>query len=120
MAKIRLIILLGLILRLATATAQTADFRKLSGLARQAALEEAAFTRGGSYGRTITAFVKTDNDNILARYGCRRHSRWGDIIIASIPLNQLAALSREPSIRRIEARMRPPQTILPIRGMVSL
>ena len=106
MAKIRLIILLGLILRLATATAQTADFRKLSGLARQAALEEAAFTRGAFHGRTITAFVKTDNDDILARYGCRRHARWGDISIASIPLNQLAALSREPSVRRIEAGAR--------------
>ena len=106
MAKIRLIILLGLILRLATATAQTADFRKLSGLARQAALEEAAFTRRAFHGRTITAFVKTDNDDILARYGCRRHARWGDISIASIPLNQLAALSREPSVRRIEAGAR--------------
>ena len=103
MAKLRLIILLGLMLRVAALAAQTADFRKLSGLVRQAALESAAFTRGGAYGRTITAFVKTDNDNILARYGCRRHSRWGDIIIASIPLNQLAALSREPSVRRIEA-----------------
>ena len=106
MAKIRLIILLGLILRLATATAQTADFRKLSGLARQVALEEAAFTRRAFHGRTITAFVKTDNDDILARYGCRRHARWGDISIASIPLNQLAALSREPSVRRIEAGAR--------------
>ena len=90
-------------LRVAALAAQTADFRKLSALVRQAALESAAFTRGASYGRTITAFVKTDNDNILTRYGCRRHARWGDIIIASIPLNQLAALSREPSVRRIEA-----------------
>ena len=106
MAKLRLIFLLGLILRLATATAQTADFSKLSGLAKQAALETTTFTRGGSHSRTITAFVKTDNDNILASYGCRQHARWGDIIIASIPLNQLAALSREPSVRRIEAGAR--------------
>ena len=68
MAKLRLIFLLGLILRLATATAQTADFGKLSGLAKQAALETTTFTRGGSHSRTITAFVKTDNDDILARY----------------------------------------------------
>ena len=92
--------------RFASLAAQTADFRKLSGLARQAALESAAFTRGGNHSRTLTAFVKTDNDDILARYGCRQYARWGDIIIASIPLNQLAALSREPSVRRIEAGAR--------------
>ena len=92
--------------RFASLAAQTADFRKLSGLARQAALESAAFTRGENHNRTLTAFVKTDNDDILARYGCRRHARWGDISIASIPLNQLAALSREPSVRRIEAGAR--------------
>ena len=103
MAKIRLIFLLGLMLHLAISAAQTADFRKLSVLARQAALEDAAFTRGVSHSRTITAFVKTDNDDILAKYGCRRHARWGDVAIASIPLDQLAALSREPSVRRIEA-----------------
>ena len=93
-------------LRFASLAAQTADFRKLSGLARQAALESTAFTRGGNHSRTLTAFVKTDNDDILARYGCRQYARWGDIIIASIPLNQLAALSREPSVRRIEAGAR--------------
>ena len=93
-------------LRVAALAAQTADFRKLSGLARQAALESAAFTRGASDGRILTAFVKTDNDDILARYGCHQHARWGDIIIASIPLEQLAALSREPSVRRIEAGAR--------------
>lgn len=93
-------------LRFASLAAQTADFRKLSGLARQAALESAAFTRGENHNRTLTAFVKTDNDDILARYGCRQYARWGDIIIASIPLNQLAALSREPSVRRIEAGAR--------------
>lgn len=93
-------------LRFASLAAQTADFRKLSGLARQAALESAAFTRGENHNRTLTAFVKTDNDDILARYGCRQYARWGDIIIASIPLNQLATLSREPSIRRIEAGAR--------------
>jgi len=92
--------------RFASLAAQTADFRKLSGLARQAALESTAFTRGGNHSRTLTAFVKTDNDDILARYGCRQYARWGDIIIASIPLNQLAALSREPSVRRIEAGAR--------------
>ena len=92
--------------RFASLAAQTADFRKLSGLARQAALESAAFTRGENHSRTLTAFVKTDNDDILARYGCRQYARWGDIIIASIPLNQLAALSREPSVRRIEAGAR--------------
>ena len=92
--------------RFASLAAQTADFRKLSGLARQAALESAAFTRGENHNRTLTAFVKTDNDDVLARYGCRQYARWGDIIIASIPLNQLAALSREPSVRRIEAGAR--------------
>lgn len=93
-------------LRLTLSAAQTADFRKLSGLARQAALESATFTRGVSHRRTLTAFVKTDNDVILSRYGCRQHARWGNIVIASIPLEQLPALSREPSVRRIEAGTR--------------
>ena len=105
-ANIRLLCFLGLILHFAPSIAQTPDFKKLSGLVRQAALESVAFTRGTTSNRSITAFVKTDSrqhDDILAKYGCRQHARWGNIAIATIPLNQLAALSQEPSVLRIEA-----------------
>lgn len=60
-ANIRLLCFLGLILHFIPSIAQTPDFKKLSGLVRQAALESVAFTRGTSSNRSITAFVKTDS-----------------------------------------------------------
>ena len=105
-ANIRLLCFLGLILHFIPSIAQTPDFKKLSGLVRQAALESVAFTRRTSSSRSITAFVKTDShqrDDMLAKHGCIQHAHWGNIAIATIPLNQLATLSREPSVLRIEA-----------------
>ena len=107
--RLLVVLLSGIVLSL---SAQTPDFRKLSGLVRQAAMETAispAMTRGMTdYNnqRSITAFVKVDKqsaDSIFSVYGCRKYAQWGDIAIASIPLRHLALLSKEKSVRRIEA-----------------
>ena len=52
------------------------------------------------------AFVRIDRsqtDEVLARYGCRKHAQWGDICIAEIPLSALAPLSSDRAVHRIEA-----------------
>ena len=93
--------------------AQTTDYAKLSPWVRQVAhaSQQHGMRRAngqGALGRqTLTAFVQTtsaDAETLLNKYGCRTHAQQGDISIASIPLNRLAALSRETAVRRIEAR----------------
>lgn len=55
--------------------------------------------------RSMIAFVKlTDNNvHVLEQYGCRVLACYGDICIADIPLDKLAALSLDKSVKRIEA-----------------
>lgn len=111
MKKIMLLMaLMGLSL---LTTAQTADRSKMSRLVRQAVADhsqQAARSRAGSQASPrqacMTAFVRIEDgetDAILQRYGCRQYARWGDVSIAEIPLSNLADLSAEPSVRRIEA-----------------
>lgn len=52
----------------------------------------------------ILAFVKVhDGETLLQQYGCQTYAQWGDIYIARIPLLNLAALSAETQVKRIEA-----------------
>ena len=103
--------LLALLATTLLASAQQADYRKMSSMVRQAVLESQSrpyvHTRnGGGGGRSIMAFVSIDRRQaaeVLSRYGCRRHAQWGDICIAEIPLSALAPLSSEHAVRRIEA-----------------
>ena len=54
--------------------------------------------------RDILAFVKvSDGTEVLKKYGCQTYAQWGDIHIARIPLKNLAALSAETQVKRIEA-----------------
>ena len=103
--------LLALLATTLLASAQQADYRKMSSMVRQAVLESQSrpyvHTRnGGGGGRSIMAFVSIDRRQaaeVLSRYGCRRHAQWGDVCIAEIPLSALAPLSSEHAVRRIEA-----------------
>lgn len=92
-------------------SAQQTDYRKMTSFVRQAAMScrQQMPTRGVMSGdrRSITAFVRVseaDADVMLRRHGCRKYAQWGDIVIASIPLTRLDALSAEPSVSRIEAK----------------
>ena len=104
---------------IATLRAQQADYRKMSPWVRQAAAsaittQRQSPTRFQQPQRNITAFVQTNDaqaDTLLSKYGCRHYAQLGDIAIATIPLNQLPALSRHPAVRRIEAN-RPAQTLM--------
>lgn len=54
---------------------------------------------------TICAFIRIsdDADNILSENGCRQLAHVGNIYIADIPLNRMAALSNDHRVKRIEA-----------------
>lgn len=92
-----------------TATAQQADFSKMSTLIRRTVLTHAAQSRkamGKTNGdaRRITAFVRTNGDTqALTDNGCEVLASFGDIHIASIPLGCVRALSASPTVLRIEA-----------------
>ena len=93
------------------ATAQTAETGKLSTFVRQALKESQQaqlVTRGDdaqAAPRHIIAFVKAHGGtDLLKKHGCQTYAQWGDIHIARIPLSNIAALSAETQVERIEAR----------------
>ena len=106
-----LLILVGLVL---VTYGQSASHRKLSGYVRQAVAENRCLplTRsvdGGQRARSITAFVRIEEkqaDDVLRKYGCRKYAQWEDIVIASIPLENVEALATERAVSRIEANGR--------------
>ena len=88
----------------------TAQNRKMSTWVRQAVKMQQAqqksaeeLHRASAAPCYLTAFVKTDNETLLADYGCKTYARLGDISIATIPLTQVEALAQHPAISRIEA-----------------
>ena len=106
-----LLILVGLVLLVYS---QAASHRKLSGYVRQAVAEnrQKPLTRsvdGGQRVRSITAFVKLEEelaDDVLRKYDCKKYAQWEDIVIASIPLENVEALAAERAVSRIEANGR--------------
>ena len=93
------------------ATAQTAETGKLSTFVRQALKESQQaqlVTRGDdaqAAPRHIIAFVKAHGGtDLLKKHGCQTYAQWGDIHIARIPLSNIAALSAETQVERIEAQ----------------
>lgn len=78
--------------------AQKPRLHKMSPMLRQLVVEKKV--------PQVCAFVriKGDAEPIFRQHGCRELARKGDIYIASIPVNQLAALSQERNVSRIEAR----------------
>lgn len=88
-----------------------ADNAKLSSyvkqlVARTQPTASRALTTAPANGSTLMAFLRINEvcvDEICSQYGCQIYARQGDIIIASIPINNLSALSDHPSVHRIEA-----------------
>ena len=103
-----LLIFVGLVLM---AYGQHASHRKLSGYVRQAVVENRCLpsTRSVQRARSITAFVRIEKgqaEQILRKYGCKQYAQWEDIVIASIPLENVKALAAERAVSRIEANGR--------------
>ncbi|MBO7128279.1 MAG: S8 family peptidase [Prevotella sp.] len=106
-----LLLLVGLVLMV---YGQSTSHKKLSGYVRQAVAENRSqlLTRsvdGAQSSRSITAFVRIEEkqaDDILRKYGCRKYAQWEDIVIASIPLDNIEAFAIERAVSRIEANGR--------------
>lgn len=95
------------------AMAQTANFSKMSPLVRQAAISAKNTSKSKpefgiqqkNKASSICAFIKISGnaDEVLSNAGCKKLAQFADIYIADIPLENLFALSRENSVKRIEA-----------------
>lgn len=93
-----------------SAAAQTGDVRKMSPLVRHASMSVpvaagAKAVRPEATPSTLTAFVRVSGGagQIFRDNGCTVLAQFGDIYIASIPLNRIAALSLSSNVMRIEA-----------------
>lgn len=114
----RYLLLLTIVVCCMTVMAQPADDAKMSPWVQQIVrtqqsiphsplLPSAPLPSGGAgRGSSLLAFVQTDGtdtDDVLNNFGCKTYAQLDDIAIAAIPLHRLAALSRHPAVKRIEA-----------------
>ena len=91
--------------------AQQPNYNKMSPLVREAATDviqqrrQAPSIYPEQYQSTITAFAKFSGnaDGLIKKYRCRQLAKVDNVYILSIPLNQLAGLSNEKNVLRIEA-----------------
>lgn len=91
--------------------AQQPNYNKMSPLVREAATDviqqrrQAPSIYPEQYQPTITAFAKFSGnaDGLIKKYSCRQLAKVDNVYILSIPLNQLAGLSNEKNVLRIEA-----------------
>ena len=91
--------------------AQQPNYNKMSPLVREAATDIIQQRRQvpsiypEQYQSTITAFAKFSGnaDGLIKKYSCRQLAKVDNVYILSIPLNQLAGLSNEKNVLRIEA-----------------
>lgn len=86
-----------------------AQLRKMSPFVRQAAMEGRtmpAFVKGAkgkNDSKRLIAFVRTTDKDVVTEQGCDVLLELGDIIIASIPLQNIEALAAMPEVQSIEA-----------------
>ncbi len=111
MRKTLLLTPLLAVLSILAASAQYADYSKMSSMLRTLTIDNrAAMRRLPAKGdRQVCAFVRIEAEgeeaeNLLSHYGCRSLARFGRIHIAAIPLRSLAPLSLCRQVSRIEAR----------------
>lgn len=91
--------------------AQQPNYNKMSPLVREAATDviqqrrQAPSIYPEQYQPSITAFAKFSGnaDGLIKKYSCRQLAKVDNVYILSIPLNQLAGLSNEKNVLRIEA-----------------
>ena len=113
-AKRSAIVLLALLLPF-LAEAQRPRFDKMSPMVRYEALKEFKIQNSklkdtrpkstpqkGERGGNLLALIQTNDENVLKEHGCRIYSHWGNIYAASVPKQELAALSLRKEVTRIE------------------
>lgn len=89
--------------------AQRADYQKMSSWVRRAVKTQHTTRRQApalhQQTPSMCAFVRVsdDADRVFEEHHCRKLAQFGDIYIASIPLNQLSGLSLNRHVQRIEA-----------------
>jgi Kef-type K+ transport system membrane component KefB/subtilisin family serine protease len=87
--------------------AQKADYSKMSSYVRRTVIQQQAERRRAPSFRNqaplMCAIVKASSEQVLQQYGCKIHAHWGDLYIVTMRTNQMAALSQEPQVQRIEA-----------------
>ena len=98
-------------LSLLTSVAQRPRYDKMSPLLRQLVQEgrrEEGMARSSAPLRKNTqlvcAFVKATDPNAFSDHGCKVLAQAGQVYIASIPVTELAALSLDSRVLRMEAR----------------
>ena len=108
----RLFVILLLFISLLPASAQHAGYGKMSPFLRQVAREQRLQQRrqvrsaglAASPPLQVCAFVKTTGGTaVLQENACQPLAQFGDIYIASIPVNKLHALSLDSRVVRMEA-----------------
>ncbi len=102
-----------------SASAQQTDYGKMSGWVRQLVWQQQNGTpqqkatqrrSAAKDERHLTAFVQTSGQQhaqLWQENGCRELARKGDIAIVDVPVSNIARLSANPAVRRIEANRRP-------------
>lgn len=99
--------LLGMLLTASLLTAQTANRAKMSPLLADMMAAGVAAARGAEPEQEeyVMALVKLadNNQNTLAEHGCTVIDRVGAICIALLPVSQLASLSMDDRVVRMEA-----------------
>lgn len=90
--------------------AQRPNYGKMSSMLRQIAHQQNHCQVKGKKARSVNrqeicAFIRItqDADEVLEHHSCRKLAQFGDIYIASIPLNRLNTLSLDNRVTRIEA-----------------
>lgn len=90
--------------------AQRPSYGKMSSMLRQLVHQQEGMQKHNHRIRNmksqeVCAFVRItqDADEIFTDNGCRKLAQFGDIYIASIPLNRIKTLSLDSRVKRIEA-----------------
>ena len=89
-------------------SAQRVGYQKMSSLVRRASVEHRAMRRMPArigHEQELCAFVRVEGDcaEVLRVHGCRVLAQFGQVAIASIPLERLTQLSADMRVQRIEA-----------------
>ena len=99
------------LLLLASLPTMAQDYSKLSGhLTRLLQQTETARSRGAQAGKVLTLMTTADGSSataLAADYGCRVVDSIGRIYIVDVPLSQVAALTADRRVERIEAERMP-------------
>ena len=104
-----IVILCALVFWTLPSVAQRPCWNKMSPLLRHLVRQEVSASRpvlpsAQRPSPSVLSFIKLTDSQVLDDYGCAELTHAGQVYVADIPLNQLAALSADARVLRIEAR----------------